>query len=134
VLTGNPTDDRHVAPSLQHHQALFGLPPALSAHDRGFYSPAAIKACETAGVATLAPWHTTPVDGTAAVGGARNLDTLRVRLAGCMVRRIRQEVLSQLPSRTDTRIPIEMTAEQIDEDDGLTVPIASLLARAKRAR
>ena len=52
VLDGNPTDDRHVEPSLLHHQELFGIPPALSAHDRGFYSPAAIQACQTAGVAT----------------------------------------------------------------------------------
>jgi IS5 family transposase len=52
VLEGNPTDDRHVAPSLQHHRELFGVPPALSAHDRGFYSLAAITACQAAGVAT----------------------------------------------------------------------------------
>jgi len=52
VLDGNPTDDRHVAPSLQHHRDLFGIPPALSAHDRGFYSLDAIKACQAAGVAT----------------------------------------------------------------------------------
>src|SRR5207247_9526724 len=58
----------------------------------------------------LTAWHTTPVDGTTEIGGARNLDTLRTRLAACMVRRGRQEVLSQLPTRTDTRIPIEMTA------------------------
>ena len=49
VLDGNPTDDRHVAPSLQHHRELFGIPPALSAHDRGFYSLDAIKACAAAG-------------------------------------------------------------------------------------
>ena len=52
VLDGNPTDDRHVAPSLQHHRDLFGIPPTLSAHDRGFYSLDAIKACQAAGVAT----------------------------------------------------------------------------------
>jgi len=52
VLEGNPTDDRHVAPSLQHHIALFGGPPTLAAHDRGFYSVAAIEACQAAGVAT----------------------------------------------------------------------------------
>ena len=51
VLDGNPTDDRHVGPSLHHHLELFGIPPALSAHDRGFYSLAAVKACEAAGVA-----------------------------------------------------------------------------------
>jgi SNF2 family DNA or RNA helicase len=61
----------------------------------------------------LAAWHTTPVDGRAEINGARNLDTLRTRLATCMVRRSRREVLSQLPARTDTRIPIDMTAEQI---------------------
>jgi superfamily II DNA or RNA helicase len=80
----------------------------------------------------LGPWHTTPVDGKAEIGGARNLDTLRHRLAGCMIRRVRQEVLSQLPSRTDTRIPIEMTAEQLEEHDALNMPIAQLVARSKR--
>jgi superfamily II DNA or RNA helicase len=80
----------------------------------------------------LAAWHTTPVDGTTEIGGARNLDTLRTRLATCMVRRVRQDVLSQLPARTDTQIPIEMTAEQIDEHDALTTPIAQILGRAKR--
>jgi IS5 family transposase len=52
VLEGNPTDDRHVAPSLEHHIALFGGPPTLAACDRGFYSLAAIEACQAAGVAT----------------------------------------------------------------------------------
>ncbi|MQA31573.1 MAG: hypothetical protein GEU82_17355 [Luteitalea sp.] len=80
----------------------------------------------------LAAWHTTPVDGTTEIGGARNLDTLRTRLATCMVRRVRQEVLSQLPARTDAQIPIEMTAEQMDEHDALTMPIAQILGRAKR--
>jgi hypothetical protein len=80
----------------------------------------------------LAAWHTTPVDGKTEIGGARNLDTLRTRLATCMVRRVRQEVLSQLPARTDTRIPIEMTAEQLDEHDALNMPIAQILGRAKR--
>ena len=80
----------------------------------------------------LVPWHTTPVDGKTEIGGARNLDTLRARLAGCMIRRVRQEVLSQLPPRTDTRISVEMTAEQIEEHDALNLPIAQLLARSKR--
>ncbi len=80
----------------------------------------------------LVPWHTTPVDGTAEIGGARNLDTLRTRLTGAMLRRVRAEVLSELPERTDTRIPIEMTAEQIEEHDALNQPIAQLLARSKQ--
>jgi len=49
-----------------------------------------------------------------------------------MIRRVRHEVLSQLPARTDTRIPIEMTAEQMDEHDALNMPIAQILGRAKR--
>jgi IS5 family transposase len=52
ILEGNPPDDRHVAPSLEHHIALFGGPPTLAAHDRGFYSLAAIQACQAAGVTT----------------------------------------------------------------------------------
>src|SRR2546427_757713 len=49
-----------------------------------------------------------------------------------MIRRIRKEVLRQLPERTDTRIPIEMTPEQVEEHDALNMPIAQLLARSKR--
>jgi superfamily II DNA or RNA helicase len=80
----------------------------------------------------LAAWHTIPVDGTSDVGGARHLDTLRTRLVTCMLRRVRREVLSQLPSRTDTRMPIEMTSEQVEEHDALNLPIAQILGRAKR--
>ena len=80
----------------------------------------------------LASWHSMPADGNGEAGGARNLETLRIRLAPCMLRRVRQQVLSQLPKRTDTRIPIEMTAEQTDEHDALNVPIAQILGHAKR--
>lgn len=80
----------------------------------------------------LGPWHTTPTDGQSGAGGARNLQTLRTRLAPCMVRRVRHEVLSQLPSRTDTRIPIEMSPEQVDEHDALNQPIAQIYAIARR--
>jgi hypothetical protein len=44
----------------------------------------------------LAPWHTTPVDGRTEIGGARNLDTLRTRLAPCMVRRVRPVLMLAL--------------------------------------
>jgi hypothetical protein len=80
----------------------------------------------------LASWHTTPSDSRTEVAGARNLATLRTRLAPTIVRRVRHDVLSQLPARTDTRIPIEMTAEQLDEHDALNLPIAQLLGRAQR--
>ena len=41
---------------------------------------------------------------------------------------IRQDVLDQLPSRTDTRVPIEMTEEQMDEHDALIQPIVAARA------
>ena len=44
-----------------------------------------------------------------------------------MVRRIRQDVLDQLPSRTDTRVPIEMTEAQMEAHDDLNQPIAQLV-------
>ena len=51
VLDGNPPDEGHVTPSLKRHKKLFGASPELYAGDRGFYSPANIKACHNAGVA-----------------------------------------------------------------------------------
>jgi superfamily II DNA or RNA helicase len=80
----------------------------------------------------LAPWHTKTTDGRHEVIGVRNLDTLRARLAPSMLRRLRQEVLSQLPSRTDTRVPVEMTAEQLEEHSALDMPIATLVSVASR--
>jgi IS5 family transposase len=50
VLDGNPSDEDHVKGSLQRHKTTFGHPPKLLADDRGFYSPANIKACEEEGV------------------------------------------------------------------------------------
>jgi SNF2 family DNA or RNA helicase len=73
----------------------------------------------------LAPWHTTP-------GGARNLDTLRERLAGCMLRRVRQEVLSQLPERTDARVGVELTPEQQAAHAELDPSIARLAHIGKK--
>ncbi len=51
VLEGNPPDERHVAPSLEHHKKTFGAAPELYAADRGFYSPANVEACRAAKVA-----------------------------------------------------------------------------------
>jgi len=79
----------------------------------------------------LAPWHATLCDGKQEVAGARNLDTLRTRLGKTMVRRLRREVLNQLPPRTDTRVPVELTAAQRVEHDDLAAPIANLLRRGK---
>jgi hypothetical protein len=81
----------------------------------------------------LAPFHTIlQTNGARGIGGARNLDVLRDRLADVMVRRVRTEVLEQLPARTDTRIPVEMTREQRDAHDALNQPIAMLAGAAQR--
>ena len=80
----------------------------------------------------LDAWHTTSAgDGGRGTTGARNLDTLRTRLAPCMLRRVRKEVLSQLPSRTDTCVPVTMTEQQREEHDALTPSISQLAARAR---
>ena len=75
--------------------------------------------------------HAMRSDGRREITGVRNLDTLRQRLQPCMVRRIRQEVLDQLPPRTDIRVPIEMTPAQIEEHDALIRPIAAVMRIAE---
>lgn len=80
----------------------------------------------------LSPWHATVMDGKNEIAGARNLDTLRLRLSGCMLRRTRREVLDQLPSRTDTRISVEMTPEQRDAHAELAPSIVKLAAIARK--
>ncbi len=78
----------------------------------------------------LSSLHAIRADGKREVTGARNLDTIRDRLRHCMVRRIRQDVLDQLPPRTDTRVPIEMTEVQRQDHDALNQPILVLMQKA----
>ncbi|MFI5309113.1 MAG: DEAD/DEAH box helicase, partial [Polyangiales bacterium] len=81
----------------------------------------------------IVPWHSlSGTDGGRSVAGVRNLDTLRERLSSVMLRRVRKDVLRQLPSRTDTRVPVEMTPAQQLEHDELRHPIAALLGQAAR--
>jgi superfamily II DNA or RNA helicase len=80
----------------------------------------------------LAPWHSTQADGKREVVGARDLGTLRTRLRASMLRRVRSEVLKQLPERTDTVVPVEFTDAQRVEHDALNQPIAQLAATARR--
>jgi hypothetical protein len=80
----------------------------------------------------LSSLHATRADGRREITGARHLDTIRDRLAHCMVRRIRQDVLDQLPPRTDTRVPIEMTEVQREEHDALARPILTLVQKAMK--
>lgn len=81
----------------------------------------------------LVPWHTAwRAEGRAESAGARHLDTLRSRLSPCMLRRVRRDVLSQLPPRTDVRVPVEMTSQQREAHDALIAPIAQLLSAGRR--
>lgn len=80
----------------------------------------------------LGPWHSTFADGKPDVVGARNLDSLRARLAPVLLRRVRTEVLDQLPARQDTIIPVDLTVEQRDAHDELMQPIAKLARIARR--
>ncbi|MBK8690978.1 MAG: DEAD/DEAH box helicase [Deltaproteobacteria bacterium] len=76
----------------------------------------------------LAPLHQLDRgDGASGRGGARNLDLLRGRLAGSMLRRVRHDVLSQLPPRTD-----KMTPAQVERHDELLQPIAQIVHRSLR--
>jgi IS5 family transposase len=50
VLKGNPPDESHVAPSLQHHRQAFGRAPELYGSDRGFFSEQNLASCKHAGV------------------------------------------------------------------------------------
>ena len=74
----------------------------------------------------LAPWHSSFADGKREVVGARNLGTLRARLAPVLLRRVRAEVLTQLPKRQDTVIPVDLTGDQREAHDELKQPIAKL--------
>ncbi|MEY4514088.1 MAG: polymerase-associated protein RapA, partial [Pseudomonadota bacterium] len=81
----------------------------------------------------LVPFHTLQVgDGGKGVGGAQNLAVLRERLSGTMLRRVRKDVLTQLPARTDTRVPVEMTDVQRTHHDDLRRPIAELANKASK--
>jgi transposase, IS5 family len=50
VLNGNPSDQLHVASSLDQHKKMFGRAPQLYSSDRGFYSEENIRRCEDSGV------------------------------------------------------------------------------------
>ncbi len=80
----------------------------------------------------LMPWHAEYADGKREVIGARHLDTLRARLSDCLLRRGRREVMTQLPSRTDTMVPVAITDAQAEAHAELDLPIARLAAQARR--
>jgi IS5 family transposase len=72
VLRGNPADQVHVKPSLDHHKAIFHSAPHLYSSDCGFFNEENLQACQTAGVTfTCIPQ----------AGGKRNLNGQRSRRA-----------------------------------------------------
>lgn len=80
----------------------------------------------------LPSWHTVRADGRREVVGARNLETLRQRLAPHMLRRVRSEVLTQLPPRRDLRISVALTDAQLAAHAELDLPIARIVSVAGR--
>ena len=50
VLSGNPSDEDHVEPSLRRHKEAFGGVPRLYSSDRGFFSDKNVTACQQGGV------------------------------------------------------------------------------------
>lgn len=61
--------------------------------------------------------------------GYRNLDRIREKLEPIFLRRTRDEVLGQLPERTDNTVYIELAAEQIGPYEEQRTALARLLAK-----
>src|SRR3954451_2014219 len=79
----------------------------------------------------LPAFHPVRADGRGEGVGVPPLHPPRERLRPSLLRRVRQEVLDQLPPRTDTRVPVELTEPQQEEHDALIPPIVSLMQRSK---
>ena len=80
----------------------------------------------------LVPFHAQYGDGRREVVGAQHLDTLRARLAPCLLRRGRNQVIAQLPPRTDTVVPVAITEAQAAAHADLDQPIARLAGTARK--
>jgi len=70
--------------------------------------------------------------GSYKVLGYKNLDLLRERIAPYVLRRVRDEVLFDLPERTDNNFFVEMTREQWLAYDEFRQTVARLLATMRR--
>ena len=64
--------------------------------------------------------------------GYRNLDLLRDRIAGVVLRRRKEEVLPDLPERLVSRLSVPLTREQRDLHDDSEAIAGQLLARLKK--
>lgn len=71
-------------------------------------------------------------DGSYKVLGYKNLDELRHTIAPYVMRRTRDEVLHDLPTRVDNNFFVEMTREQWNAYDEFKERVAKLLALSKR--
>lgn len=83
----------------------------------------------------LAPWHgirDANDEGQSRIVGIRNLDALRARIAPFMERRLRADVLDELPERNDTQIHVPMTEMQAEEHDALKPAIHRIAMQARR--
>jgi superfamily II DNA or RNA helicase len=70
--------------------------------------------------------------GSYKVLGYKNLDELRHRIAPYVLRRVREEVLFDLPERIDSNFFVEMTSPQWTAYAEYEQRVAQLMARAKR--
>ncbi|MBN1955253.1 MAG: DEAD/DEAH box helicase [Anaerolineae bacterium] len=70
--------------------------------------------------------------GSYKVLGYKNLDQLRRRIAPYVLRRVREEVLLDLPERIDSNFFVEMSAPQMDAYAEYAHRVAQLMARARR--
>jgi superfamily II DNA or RNA helicase len=70
--------------------------------------------------------------GSYKVLGYTNLDELRHRTAPYVLRRVREEVLLDLPERIDSNFFVEMTGPQWNAYDEYQTRVARLMAKAKR--
>lgn len=83
-----------------------------------------------------APWKLMPayarVDEEGRVTGYERLDHLRARLSRRLIRRTRDEVLSQLPERTDNVFWTPITSEQASVHDHLAKQVSRLWNKFKK--
>ena len=70
--------------------------------------------------------------GSYKVLGYKNLDELRHRIAPYVLRRVRDQVLLDLPERIDSNFFVEMTKPQLDAYGEYEHKVARLMAQAKR--
>ncbi len=74
------------------------------------------------------------VDNVGKVTGYRHLQTIRESLMGVMIRRTKNEVLRQLPERTDKNFFVPLTREQFVIHDEYREIVARLVAKWRRYR